>query len=436
MSPFLVGMIGVGILLLLFALGMPISFSMAIAGVIGFAVLKSPSAAASLLANDVFSELSSYPLSTIPMFILMGSLALAAGIGRKVYQVAYVVMGELRGGLASASIAACAIFGAVCGSAVATAATIGKVAIPEMKRYKYSDTLATGTVAASGGLGILIPPSGTFILYGILTEQSIGKLFISGIIPGILLAILFMITVQIICRRNPMSGPPGPRTTLKEKAKSLGGLTDTLLLFILSMGGMFAGWFSPTQAGAIGGAGAIIIGLFRKELTWRGFVGAVRDSLLVSCMILFLIAGASIFGHFLAISKASGSLLTMMSSWNVAPIVVILFICLVFFILGCFVDMTAVIVLFVPIFFPLVLKLGYDPIWFGVIIVVMGTIGIITPPVGASVYVVKGIVKDVPMETIFKGVLPFLIPFIIGLLILIAFPVLSTFLPRLLTKST
>lgn len=435
MSPFLVGMIGVGILLLLFLIGMPISFSMAISGIIGFAALKSPSAAASLLSNDVFAGLSSYVLSTIPMFILMGSLALAAGIGRKVYQVAYVVMGELRGGLAIASIAACAIFGAVCGSAVATAATIGKVAIPEMKRYKYSDALATGTVAASGGLGILIPPSGTFILYGILTEQSIGKLFISGIIPGILLAILFMITVQLICRRNPMSGPPGPKTTIKTKAKSITGLTDTLLLFILSMGGMFAGWFSPTQAGAIGGAGAIIIGLVRRELTWRGFFGALRDSLRISCMILFLIAGATIFGHFLAISKISGALLTVMSSWNVPPVVIILFICLVFFILGCFVDMTAVIVLFIPIFFPLVLKLGYDPIWFGVIVVVMGTIGIITPPVGASVYVVKGIANGVPMQTIFKGILPFLVPFIIGLFLLIAFPVLSTFLPGLLTKS-
>ena len=207
MNPFLVGMIGVVILLLLFVLGMPISFSMAIAGVIGFAVLKSPSAAASLLANDVFSELSSYPLSTIPMFILMGSLALSAGIGKKIYRVAYVVMGELRGGLAIASIAACAIFGAVCGSAVATAATIGKVAIPEMKRYKYSDTLATGAVAASGGLGILIPPSGTFILYGILTEQPIGKLFISGIVPGILLAVLLSLSLWIVGIINPKRVP-------------------------------------------------------------------------------------------------------------------------------------------------------------------------------------------------------------------------------------
>jgi tripartite ATP-independent transporter DctM subunit len=360
-------------------------------------------------------------------------MALSAGIGKKIFRVAYVVMGELRGGLAIASIAACAIFGAVCGSAVATAATIGKVAIPEMKKYNYSDTLATGSVATSGGLGVLIPPSGTFILYGILTEQSIGKLFISGIIPGILLAILFMITVQIICWRNPLSGPPGPRTTMKEKAKALGGLADTLVLFALSMGGLFAGWFSPTQAGAIGTAGAIVIGLVRRELTWKGFIEAVRDSLYISCMILFLIAGATIFGHFLAISKVSGALLTMMSSWDVAPVFVILFICFVFFILGCFVDMVAVIVLFVPIFFPLVMKLGFDPIWFGVVVTVMGIIGIVTPPVGASVYVVKGLVKDVPMETIFKGILPFLIPFIIGLLILIVFPALSTFLPSLIT---
>ena len=433
MSPFVIGLIGFGALLLLFLIGVPIAFSMALVGLAGFAYLVTPNAGFGLLVRDIFDQFTSYPLTVIPMFVLMGGYAFAAGIGRKLYQTTYTIMGQTKGGLAIASIWASAGFGAVCGSTSATCATIGKVAIPEMRKYHYSDAMATGTIAAAGGLGIMIPPSTTFIVYGILTEQSIGKLFISGIIPGILIATLFMFTVYIICRRNPAAGPSGPSTTWKQKVKSLTGLTDTLILFVLTIGGLFAGWFSPTQAGAIGGAGALIIGLVRRELTWKGFMEASKDGLRISCMILLLIAGATVFGHFIAVTRIPSALADYAGSLPVPPWVIMASLYVFWFILGCFVDAMALIVLLVPIFYPLIINLGFDPIWFGVMITVFSMIAVITPPVGVNVYVVKGLFKEVPLETIFKGIFPYLIPFTAATTLLIAFPQIATFLPRFIT---
>jgi C4-dicarboxylate transporter DctM subunit len=433
MSPFVIGIIGFGVLLLFFIIGVPISFSMALVGMVGFIYLVSPNAGLSFLVRDVFSQLTSYPLTVIPMFVLMGTYAFAAGIGRKLFNTTYVIMGETRGGLAIASIWASAGFGAVCGSTTATCATIGRVAIPEMRRFNYSDVLSTGTVAAAGGLGIMIPPSTTFIVYGLLTEQSIGKLFIAGIIPGIIIAIMFMFTVYIYCRRNPQAGPPGPRSTWRQKFASLVGLTDTLLLFALTMGGLFGGIFSPTQAGAIGGAGALLIGIARRELTWKGFVESSKEGLRISCMILLLIAGATVFGHFIAVTQIPASLAGWAGSLPVPPWVIITMLYVFWFILGCFVDAMALIVLLVPIFYPLVISLGFDPIWFGVIITVFSMIAVVTPPVGVNAYVVKGLFKEIPLETVFKGILPYLIPFTIATALIIAFPQLATFLPRFIS---
>ena len=433
MSPFAVGMIGFGALLLLFFIGVPIAFSMAIVGLAGFAYLVSPNAGLGIAVRDIFAQFASFPLTVIPMFVLMGCYAFSAGIGRKLYQTAYVFMGETKGGLAIASIWASAGFGAVCGSTSATCATIGKVAIPEMRKYNYSDAMSTGTIAAAGGLGIMIPPSTTFIVYGILTEQSIGKLFISGLLPGILIATLFMLTVYIICRRNPAAGPPGPATTWKQKGKSLTGLTDTLILFAVTIGGLFAGWFSPTQAGAIGCAGALIIGLARKELTWKGFIESSKEGLRISCMILLLIAGATIFGHFIAVTQIPASLAAWAGTLPVPPWVIMVLLFVFWFILGCFVDAMALIVLLVPIFFPLVMNLGFDPIWFGVIITVFSMIAVVTPPVGVNAYVVKGLFKEVPLETIFKGIIPYLIPYTVATALLIAFPQIATVLPHFIT---
>jgi C4-dicarboxylate transporter DctM subunit len=433
MSPFAIGILGFAALLFLFIIGVPIAFSMAIVGMAGFMYIVSPSVGLNSPIRQIFEQFTSYPLTVIPMFVLMGTYAFAAGIGRKLFNTTYTIMGQTRGGLAMASIWASAGFGAVCGSTTATCATIGRVAIPEMRRYNYSDVLSTGTIASAGGLGIMIPPSTTFIVYGILTEQSIGRLFISGILPGIMIAIMFMVTVYLYCRRNPESGPPGPATTWGQKFKSLTGLTDTLLLFALTMGGLFAGIFSPTQAGAIGGAGALVIGLARRELTWKSFVEASRDGLRISCMILLLIAGATVFGRFIAVTQIPATLAGWAGGLPVPPWVIMAMLYVFWFILGCFVDAMALIVLLVPIFYPLVIQLGFDPIWFGVIITVFSMIAVITPPVGVNAYVVKGLFKEIPLETVFKGILPYLVPFTLATALIIAFPQIATFLPRFIS---
>ena len=276
MSPATAGIIGIVLLVALFLLRMPVAFAMALIGFLGFAYLTGPEAALNLLGRDIFDEFSSYPLSVIPMFILMGTFAFASGISRRLYRTANAWIGQYRGGLTVATVFACAGFGAICGSSTATAATMGKIALPEMKKYKYDDTLATGTVAAAGTLGILIPPSTVLIVYGILTEQSIGKLFVAGILPGILLSIFFALTVVFLCWRKPHIGPPGASTSWREKLKALSGIIEALLLFILAIGGLFAGWFSPTQAGAIGAGGALIIGLVGRVFSGEEALWARR----------------------------------------------------------------------------------------------------------------------------------------------------------------
>ena len=303
MNPTTVGIIGIALLLVLFLLRMPVAFAMALVGFGGFAILTSPTAALHLLSRDVYDTFSSYPLSVIPLFILMGTFAFASGISQRLYKTTYTWIGQYRGGLTMATVFACAGFGAICGSSTATAATMGKIALPEMKKYDYDDTLSTGTVAAAGTLGILIPPSTVLIVYGILTEESIGKLFVAGILPGILLTILFALTVAVLCWRNPAIGPPGVPTSWGEKVKAFGGIIEALLLFLLAIGGLFLGWFSPTQAGAIGAGGALLIGLVRRKLTWETFVDAGKSAIRTSCMVIFIIAGAVVFGHFMSVSR-------------------------------------------------------------------------------------------------------------------------------------
>ncbi|MCK4274822.1 MAG: TRAP transporter large permease subunit [Dehalococcoidales bacterium] len=433
MSPVTAGIAGIVVLIILFLLKMPIAFVMAFVGLFGFMYLSGPGPSLVLLARDIFDQFASYPLSVIPMFILMGSFAYASGISRRLYDTAYVWIGQLRGGLTMATVLACSGFSAICGSTAATAATMGKVALPEMKRYNYDDKLATGTVAAAGTLGILIPPSTVLIVYGVLTEESIGKLFVAGIIPGILLSIFFVLTVFFICLRNPASGPPGAPTTWKAKLKATTGIIETAILFALAIGGLFLGWFSPTQAGAIGAIGALIIGLARRELSLRGFVEACKDGLRTSCMVIFIITGATVFGHFMAISKIPFMLADWIAGLPLPPMGVIGVIALIFFIGGFFMDAMALIVLLVPIIFPVLIALDVDLIWFGVIIVLVGEMGVITPPVGVNVFVIKGIAPDIPIETIFKGIFPFLAALIICTIILIAFPQIATFLPSYIT---
>ena len=433
MSPATVGIIGIGLLVVLFLLRMPVAFAMALVGFVGFAYLTNPQAALGLLGRDIFDSFSSYPLSVIPMFILMGTFAFAAGISQRLYKTANAWIGHLRGGLTVATVFACAGFGAICGSSTATAATMGKIALPEMKKYNYDDTLATGTVAAAGTLGILIPPSTVLIVYGILTEQSIGKLFVAGILPGILLSIFFAATVALLCWRNPAIGPPGAPASWKEKLRTTTGIIEALILFVLAIGGLFAGLFGPTQAGAIGAGGALLIGLARRQLSWQTFFEAGKEALRTSCMVIFIITGAVIFGHFMAVSRIPFMLADWLGGLPIHPMAVMGVIIFIYFIGGFFMDAMGLIVVTIPIFFPIVLKLGFDPIWFGVIIVLVGEMGVITPPVGVNVFVIKGIAPDIPLYRIFRGILPFLVTLIIMTILLMIFPGIATFLPSLVT---
>jgi len=433
MSPVAVGIVGIALLLLLFLLKMPVAFAMAFVGFIGFAYLSGPEPALSLLAQDIYHTFSSYPLSVIPLFILMGTFAFASGISQRLYNTTYTWVGHLRGGLTVATVLACAGFGAICGSSTATAATMGKIALPEMKKYNYDDTLATGTVAAAGTLGILIPPSTVLIVYGILTEESIGKLFIAGVLPGILLSLAFVATVIFLCVRNPAIGPPGTPTSWREKLKALTGIIEAIILFLLAIGGLFLGWFSPTQAGAIGAGGALLIGLARRQLSWQKFIEAGKDGLRTGCMVIFIITGAVIFGHFMAISTIPFVLADWIGNLPIPPLAVMAVLIFIYFIGGFFMDSMALVVVTIPIFFPIVMKLGFDSIWFGVIIVLVAEMGVITPPVGVNVFVLKGIAPDVPLEKIFKGILPFLAALIVVTFILVVFPQIATFLPNLVS---
>jgi len=432
MSLMTIGVLGIVVLIVLLFSNMSVGFVMGFVGFLGFWYVRGIEAGLSLLIRDFFEVFSSYGLTVIPLFVFMGQIAFYSGISKRLYDAAYILIGNRPGGLAIATIGACAGFSSICGSTNATAATMATVTIPEMRRHSYDLGLASGTVAAAGSLGILIPPSVIFIVYGILTEQSIGKLFAAGILPGILLAFLFVLTVYIRVRRKPHLAPVAPSSSTLQKWQAFSGLIETLLIFGLVMGGIFFGIFTPTEAAGIGAFLTLLVALIRRNLTWNGFVRSLSDTTRISCMVMVIVAGAIVFGHFMAVTRLPYDLANWVATLPLPAFLIVCLIILVYMFGGCFMDSLAMIILTVPIFYPIIVKLGFDPIWFGVVIVLITEMGVITPPVGVNVYVVYGVAKDIPLETIFRGVMPMLLALIVCNLIILIFPQITLLLPGLM----
>lgn len=432
MGPHTIAILGLILLFVLMALRMPVSFAMILAGFIGNAYMISTDAALYMLATNVWGQLSSYGLSVIPLFVFMGQLAYHSGITERLYDAAYKWVGRLPGGLAGTTILSSAGFAAICGSNSATSATMGAIALPEMKHYNYDPALSTGSVAIGGTLGVVIPPSVVLIIIAVQTEQSIIQLFMASILPGIFLTVLFLITVFWLCMKNPSLGPPGPKTDMKEKLLSLSGAAEAMILFLLVIGGLYAGWFTPTEAGAAGSFGALVIGLARRKLAKTGFTSAITETIRISAMVVLLITGAVIFGRFLTVTRIPFALAEWAAALNVPREVILLVVLLIYLIGGCLVDALGFLVVTIPIFFPLAGALGFDPVWYTVVITLVTTMGAVTPPVGVNVYIVSGMCPDVPIGTIFRGVSIFLIAYVICIILLFIFPDMALYLPRTL----
>ena len=423
--------IGILILLALMFLGMNIGAAMLFVGFGGYFYVVNFHAALGVLQTIPSTQASAYSLVVIPLFVLMGNFAFAAGMSEGLYDVAHKWLGRLPGGLACATIAACAGFGAICGSTTATAATMGTVALPEMRKYRYDDALSTGTVSVGGTLGIMIPPSTPMIIYGIIAQVSIGRLFAAGVIPGVLLAALLILSVVIMVKRNPEIAPKSDKFTFMEKIKSLKGIVNMVILFGFVFAGMFSGVFTINEAAACGAFIAFVIMALMRRLTIKSLFEVMKDTVKTTGMCFMMLIGATVFGNFLAITQVPMKLASYVSGLNVSPYIVLFFIVVVYAILGCFMDALPMIMLTVPIFLPVILKLGFDPIWFGVIIILVMELGLITPPVGMNCYVISGIAKDVPLSKIFKGSIPFAIALVLCIVIVTAFPSLATWLPTL-----
>jgi C4-dicarboxylate transporter DctM subunit len=429
MNEIMIGIVGLVVVLLLFFTGIELGFAMAVVGFLGFSYVVSFKAGLNLLAKDVFEVLSSYGFTVIPLFIFMGQIAFNAGIARRLYGAAYKFIGHIPGGLAMATVVGATAFKAICGSSPATAATFASVAVPEMDRYGYNRKLSTGIVATVGTLGILLPPSVTLIVFGIITEQSIGKLFLAGLIPGLIIAFFFVLIILFWCRINPALGPKGQKSSWKERMASLPEVLWVGIIFFLVIGGLMKGFFTPTEAGSVGTFAVLLLSLLKGDISWRGYVKSTRESLRTACMVLMLIVGSTILGHFLAVTKIP----MLAADWIIAlqfpREVTMIVIALVYLLGGSFIDDLAFMVLATPIFYPVIIKLGYDPIWFGMMIGITVMIGVVIPPVAINVFVVKNITKE-PFGVIYKGVYPFLISLVVCAILLFLFPQLALFLPN------
>jgi C4-dicarboxylate transporter DctM subunit len=423
MNEVMAGIVGLGLVLALFFTGIELGFAMAVVGFLGFSYLVSMKAGLNLLAKDFYDVFSSYGFTVVPLFVFMGQLAFNAGIAKRLYDAAYKFIGHIPGGLAMATVGGATAFKAICGSSPATAATFASVAVPEMDRYGYSKKLSTGIVASVGTLGILMPPSVTMIVFGIITEQSIGKLFLAGLAPGLLIALFFILIIYFWCRINPALGPKGERSSWKERIAALPELLWVGFVFAMVIAGLMNGFFT------VGTFAVLAMSLLKRDLTLKGFIKSVAESLRTACMILILIAGSTVLGHFLAVTKIPMIAADWIIQLNMHRDFTMVLIALIYLVGGSFIDDLAFMILATPIFYPVIIKLGFDPIWFGVVIGITVMIGVVVPPVAINVFVVKNITR-VPFSVIYKGVYPFLISLVVCALLVFLFPQIATFLPK------
>ncbi len=431
MDPIYIGIIGTLIAFLLLFLGMPISLALMLVGFAGIWQLSSLGAALPVAARTIYDVTSTYSYMVIPLFLLMGAFATSSGLIENLYSSFEKWLRRCPGGLGAATIAACAGFSAVSGSSVATAAAMGSIAYPQMKKFNYSPRLATGTIAAGGTLGFLIPPSIGFVVYGMLVEQSIGRLLIAGIFPGLALAVTFVAIIVLQVKLNPSLAPNNPQpTSIREKIGALRGVWEILLVFAIVMGGIYMGRFSPTEAGATGAALLFFVALIKRKLNYKDLFEGMQEAIRVSVMVLFLVAGATVFSYFLALSTIPAELARWIVELDVSSYVVLAIILLIYFFLGCFIDAVSMMVLTLPVIFPMIVGLGFDPIFFGVVCVLMMQVGLITPPMGLNLYTIAGTTKNVALEDIFMGALPFVIPIFIIVILITIFPQIALYLPE------
>jgi tripartite ATP-independent transporter DctM subunit len=432
MSAPLVGLLGFAATLVLILLRVPVAIAMAITGIAGFWVLNGWMGVGFILGSGPFEAVFPYSLSVVPLFILMGVFAAQAGLSRSLYDAVNAFTGHFRGGLAMATVGACALFGTVCGSSLATSATMCQVALPEMRRHGYDDRLATASIAAGGTLGVLIPPSVILVLYGLLTETSIGQLFVAALLPGLLATLLYMGAVWVQVRRRPELGPASERHTWGERIVVLGRVWKVLLLFLVVIGGMYQGWFSPTEAAAVGALGAFFIALMSGRLTRSVFMDSISQTAQTSGMIFMILIGASLFNYFIETSNLPTFLVSAINDAGLAPYTVLFLVILFYIGLGCVMDALSMVLLTIPFIFPMVAALDFNPVWFGIIVVTVAEIGLITPPVGMNLFVIQAAASDVRQATIFKGIGPFLVADVVRVSILVAVPAISLWLPSLM----
>jgi len=433
MNEVVIGIMALAFLLGLFMTGIELSFAMALLGFLGFSCVRSFESGLDLLATDIFDIFASYGLTVVPLFLLMGQIAFNAGLADRLYKSANRFVGHIPGGLATATVAAATAFKAICGSSPATAATFASIAVPEMDKFGYGRKLSTGIVASVGALGALLPPSVVLIVFGVITEQSIGKLFLAAVIPGLIIAIFFVAVIIGWCRINPTIGPKGEKSTWPERFASLPSLLSVVLIFLLTIGGLMKGFFTPTEAGSVGTFAVLLLCLAKKDIGLKGYVKSLREALRTGCMVLMLIACSTIFAHFLTVTKIPMIAADWVSSLPLNRYLILILIMVIYQIGGSFIEDFAFLLIATPIFYPAVLKLGFDPIWFGMIIAINLMIGSVIPPMAICVFIVKNITKE-PLGVIYSGVYPFLASLVLAGALLFVFPQLATFLPNLLMR--